>query len=102
MRMRDTGPAAMPETAAFPLSGILPQRRVVNAAVIMGVVGMTLFIATEAYAAAALSAWAVGGLLHLGQTTTLVIGGLFAIGATAATVASARLAWHAETDPENN
>lgn len=76
--------------------------RVVNAAVIAGVAGTTLFIATEAYAAAVLSAWAVGGLLHFGQAATLVLGGVLAVGATAATVMAARLAWQAETHPDNN
>ena len=81
---------------------VISARRVVNAAVIAGVIGTTLFIATEAYAAAFLSAWAVGGLMNLGHIATLVIGGLFGLAATAATVAAARLAWQAETHPDNN
>lgn len=80
----------------------IPVQRIVNAAVIAGVAGTTLFIATEAYAAAVLSAWAVGGLLHFGQAATLVLGGVLAVGATAATVMAARLAWQAETHPDNN
>lgn len=91
--------ASAGEASATP---VMPARRVVNAAVIAGVAGMTLFIATEAYAAAFLSAWAVGGLMHLGHVATLILGGLFAAAATAATVASARLAWQAETNPDNN
>ncbi|MFP1631466.1 hypothetical protein ACLB6G_06990 [Zhengella sp. ZM62] len=80
----------------------VPAQRIVNAAVLAGIAGTTLFIATEAYAAAVLSAWAVGGLLHFGRVATLVLGAVFVAAATAATVASARLAWQAETHPDNN
>ncbi|MAW87748.1 MAG: hypothetical protein CMJ42_14600 [Phyllobacteriaceae bacterium] len=80
----------------------VPARRIVNAAVLAGIAGTTLFIATEAYAAAVLSAWAVGGLFHFGKVATLVLGAVLVAGATAATVAAARLAWQAETHPDNN
>ena len=97
-----TGTDPMNKTQTLPDAPAVPVRRVVNAAVIAGVAGTTLFIATEAYAAAFLSAWAVGGLLHLGAVATLVAGGIFAIAATAATIAAGRLAWQAETHPDNN
>lgn len=81
----------------------LPARgRVVTPIAIIGFLGVFAFIATEVGAFYAATVWAVAGLLGLGGTALIVLAAIMAAPCIWALVWTARLAWLAETDPENN
>ncbi|MCC0033128.1 MAG: hypothetical protein H6890_08280 [Brucellaceae bacterium] len=74
----------------------------VTLSIILGVIAVTVFVATEAFAAAAVGAWAISGLFHLGQTIAVGLLAVFGLVAAAATIKTALLAWAAERHPDNN
>ena len=88
----------------LPAQAVPPSRPSVPVtfSIVMGVIGVTIFVATEAFAAAAAGAWAISGLLHLGQSVALVLLVAFGLVAMIATAKTAMMAWAAERHPDNN
>ena len=78
------------------------ERHRLTFSIILGIVGVTLFVATEAFAGAVASAWAISGLMHFSDTTFYSLAGVLGLGAAALTAIAARLAYNAETHPDNN
>ncbi|WP_265515558.1 hypothetical protein [Nitratireductor luteus] len=80
----------------------LPDRPALTLMRIVGLVSVTLFVATEIVAATGAGLWALTGLLGLGEVGTLVVGAVLGLPALYAVYICARLAFKAEMDPAND
>lgn len=60
-------------------------------------ISAVILVGTEVIGLAAATAWAVGGLLHLGAILTLVLGAVLCAGAAWVTWIFARNAWRVES-----
>jgi hypothetical protein len=69
---------------------------------VIGMVSVTLFIATEVLAAYGAGVWALSGLIGLGGTGTMVLGAILGLPAVYAIAKCAQLAFLAEMDPAND
>lgn len=78
-----------------------PRRRV-TLPILLGIVGVTVFVATEAFAGAVASAWAIAGLMHLSETVFFSLAAILCLGAAALTAWAGKLAYVSETHPDNN
>lgn len=87
-----------PNASHAALSG----RRIVSLAQIVGIAGVTLFVATEAVASAAAGVWAFSGLLGLNTVGTTIVGLILGLPTLYLIGRVLVLAYEAETDPENN
>ncbi len=78
-----------------------PRHRV-TLSILLGIAGVTVFVATEAFAGAVASAWAITGLMHLSDTVFYSLAGILGLGAVVLTAWVAKLAYVSETHPDNN
>lgn len=84
------------------LSLASPPRRVITAASLFGVVSVTILVASQFFSVGAAFVYSLIVLLHLSQTFANVLYGIFSALALWGLVIILRLAYDAETDPENN
>lgn len=84
------------------LSTSAPPRRVVNAASLFGVAAVTILVASQLITVGGVFIYSLVVLLHLSQTIATVLYGLFGAVALWGFVVILRLAYDAETHPENN
>lgn len=74
--------------------------RVMNLAVLSGIVIITLFYDIELLIVAAAAVWSISSLLDLPPAASVVFAAMVAIPTLWACIAVAILAWDKETDPE--
>ncbi len=98
MSVQEMGVAAIPEEAAKSSR----TDRVITLSTIIGAVSITIFVATQAFAVALMTAWAISGALGAGPRSSLVLYGAAIVCALIATAVTWRFAWDAETRAENN
>lgn len=77
-------------------------KRVVNFRTVWSALALTIFIISEIAVIAVASVWALSGLLNLGAIATYIFAALVGAGALYGMVQVARMAFEAETSPENN
>lgn len=80
----------------------LPGRPAFTLMRIVGLVSVTLFVATEIIAATGAGIWALTGLLGFGDVGALVVGAILGLPALYAIWLCACLAFKAEMDPAND
>ncbi len=69
---------------------------------ILGAISVTVLLAGQIAVAVAAFVWSVSGLLHLPLLAVEVLAVLLAIPTMWITYRIAKMAWQAETDPQNN
>lgn len=79
-----------------------PPRRIVTPATLLGVVAVSTLISSQFVTVGGAFVYSLIVLLHLSETVATVLYGLFGAGALWGAVVVLRLAYEAETDPENN
>jgi hypothetical protein len=79
-----------------------PPRRVLNAASLFGVLAVTTLVASQFITVGGVFVYSLVVLLHLSQTIATALYGIFGAVALWALVIILRLAYDAETHPENN
>jgi hypothetical protein len=84
------------------LSSSAQPKRIVNAASLFGIAVVTTLIASQFITVGGVLVYSLVVLLHLSQTVAIGLYGLFGAIALWGLVIILRLAYEAETDPENN
>lgn len=77
-------------------------KRVITFSSIAGAIAVALFVSVELLAAMGAALWSISGLMHLGQTASIILACILAIPTLWAVTKICQYSWAAETDPENN
>jgi hypothetical protein len=99
---RASHPLEQPTMSQAIHSRIIPPRRIVTPATLLGVAAVSTLIASQFVTVGGVFVYSLIVLLHLSQTVATVLYGLFGAAALWGIVIILRLAYEAETDPENN
>lgn len=88
-------PERMPEQ---PMPRKHPEAPFTRGAAALVAISAIILVGTEVIGIAAATAWAVGGLLHLGTVLTWLIGAVFCLAAAWLTYVFGRNVWSVETE----